>query len=367
MQWIPEARTLEALLDTHAAGGPAPPGGWERLLVRIARQVAGLEEARVEHPDLHPGNVLVDAQGAPWLIDFHKARVGRRPPDAKQLREELRRRVEHWTAMVRELLPARLRWRFLLAWQDALPAELALELGELRRDRLGLEERGRRLRRRQVVREIGRWQRGSGRLVVRKERRLTLLVRHGLEHLVDDDGRVQPLAGKIVTHPGRRGEVERVWLCAARLEEHHLPAARPMTRVHGGGFSTAEYGLPEGSRMLHEVHGKAGWPLELARPLGALVGALHDRGLELDFWHVAKLAVAPSGELLLMPPSGLVDFDSSWDESVPGRRLEGLRGCCGARELLASREATAELRAGYLQTFSGQPQEQASLERRWSE
>ena len=30
-------------------------------------------DAGVYHPDLHPGNVMIDPQGQAWLIDFDKA------------------------------------------------------------------------------------------------------------------------------------------------------------------------------------------------------------------------------------------------------------------------------------------------------
>lgn len=44
----------------------------ERALAECARQINILVENRILHPDLHPGNVLVDTDGQSWLIDFDK-------------------------------------------------------------------------------------------------------------------------------------------------------------------------------------------------------------------------------------------------------------------------------------------------------
>jgi RIO-like serine/threonine protein kinase len=75
MQWIPQARTLqERLLAGDTRDLPARALG--TLLARL--QAAG-----VDHPDLHPGNVLIDAAGSAWAIDFHKARRGGRPAVAQ--------------------------------------------------------------------------------------------------------------------------------------------------------------------------------------------------------------------------------------------------------------------------------------------
>lgn len=44
----------------------------------VAAQVGRLIEHRILHVDLHPGNVLVDANGGVTLVDFDKARAGLR-------------------------------------------------------------------------------------------------------------------------------------------------------------------------------------------------------------------------------------------------------------------------------------------------
>lgn len=62
-----------------------------------ARQIDILLENRILHPDLHPGNVLVDHDGQPWIIDFDKARHYR--GGRQRLIERYRRR---WGRAVRK-------------------------------------------------------------------------------------------------------------------------------------------------------------------------------------------------------------------------------------------------------------------------
>ncbi|MEW6071812.1 MAG: lipopolysaccharide kinase InaA family protein, partial [Planctomycetota bacterium] len=73
MAWIPAARPLA---DWLRAG--VPPGARERLLAALGRLLAAAHAAGLDDPDLHLGNVLVDAAGAPWLVDVHGARIRRR-------------------------------------------------------------------------------------------------------------------------------------------------------------------------------------------------------------------------------------------------------------------------------------------------
>src|SRR5262245_53690199 len=93
------ARTLGESLRSASP----PPGGWERLLARLGELLARLQAAGWVHGDLHPGNVLVDSCGSPWLVDLRRAR--RAAPDPARALDE----VVECAAMAREHLPARLR------------------------------------------------------------------------------------------------------------------------------------------------------------------------------------------------------------------------------------------------------------------
>ena len=63
---ISGARTLASWLARAPDEAP-----WEAIGAVIARMHA----ARVEHADLNAHNLLVDADGAPWLIDFDRGRL----------------------------------------------------------------------------------------------------------------------------------------------------------------------------------------------------------------------------------------------------------------------------------------------------
>jgi hypothetical protein len=71
------------------------PGVIAGALVDCARQIDILVENRILHPDLHPGNVLVDANGQVWLIDFDQTGFfrGRRQRLAARYRRRWQRAV----------------------------------------------------------------------------------------------------------------------------------------------------------------------------------------------------------------------------------------------------------------------------------
>lgn len=96
-QAVSGARSLaQVSLQTAAA---IPP-----LLEEVARQVNILVGEGIWHPDLHPGNVLVDDRGRVVLIDFDKvARVG---GSRRRLWRRYRRRWRR--AVVKHKLPAAL-------------------------------------------------------------------------------------------------------------------------------------------------------------------------------------------------------------------------------------------------------------------
>jgi Ser/Thr protein kinase RdoA (MazF antagonist) len=217
MAAVPDARDLAVLL----ASGAPPPGGWERLCVRLGRLLARLQALGFEHGDLHPGNVLVDAHGAPWLVDVQRVRRGTGSAERRWAA------LAECEASAREALPPRVRVRFLVAWLRATSAD-ARPAGALPELARRLARNGRTLRARRVVEGLGRWLRESSR--VRGVGRAPGIgwLRRDLPDAVlaelEDDTRFT------VLRAGAR-ELEARWLGAARLHEHGLPVERPALLV----------------------------------------------------------------------------------------------------------------------------------------
>lgn len=66
---IQDAVSLSELSLINAAAA-------KKAISSVARQVGILVSGGIHHVDLHPGNVLVDAQGTAWFIDFDRAKTG---------------------------------------------------------------------------------------------------------------------------------------------------------------------------------------------------------------------------------------------------------------------------------------------------
>jgi RIO-like serine/threonine protein kinase len=83
--------------DLRALAPHAPARRVSDAVAATAEQVALLMAHRVLHVDLHPGNVILDDHGLPWLLDFDRAMVFNGPFD--QLRA---RYVARWQRFVRK-------------------------------------------------------------------------------------------------------------------------------------------------------------------------------------------------------------------------------------------------------------------------
>lgn len=68
-----EGQTLAQRLKEH--GGTLPAREVAVLLSKIARAVQHAHQRGVLHRDLKPGNILLDAEGTPWLTDFGLAKL----------------------------------------------------------------------------------------------------------------------------------------------------------------------------------------------------------------------------------------------------------------------------------------------------
>jgi len=249
---VPAARTLQELL----VSGAVPAGGWERLLAHLGALLARLQSAGWEHGDLHPGNVLVDRDGKPWLIDFQRAR--RVAPERARCLSE----VVECAAMAREQLPARVRARFLAAWRAALPVELRPRLDGTALAR-AIEERARARRIERVEIGLGRWLRESSRVRRIEQGENGVWLRRDLSPTLLESS----LPDHWLVLRGAHDELRARWLGAARLAEHGLPVARPAAFAPGSRANRA-WAAFEPAR-------------ETARSHAELLQALADRRLAL--------------------------------------------------------------------------------------
>jgi undecaprenyl-diphosphatase len=71
-----EALVVQEQVDARVLDDLPPEEITARLLDRIWHQVALLHDARIAHRDLVASNVLVGADGQPWIVDFGNAETG---------------------------------------------------------------------------------------------------------------------------------------------------------------------------------------------------------------------------------------------------------------------------------------------------
>ena len=355
MQWLPDSTALEEILESRAAW-PCEPG---RAAAMLGRALAGLHAAGVDHPDLHPGNALLNRTGGAWLVDFHRARLRSRPHRAILLRD-----LVSIAASTRERLPARVRARFLLAWARALPPELRPGLGGLAELSLRVEEAAR-LHRLGVVRHRERrWLREGpacrgarlpgGRSFERAdlEPGWALRLMDGMER-----GRTRAATGRQVPDPDRGDRrvlllepdspaaARGAWLTSSRLLEHRIPAARPLAVYLGSPPWTALELPPDAAPLGERPLPAAGRErCRLAGELGRLMGKLHDRGLDLG--PGARLFLDDEGRAFLGALPGLLSLTP--ERRGPGwDRLLGALGEADGNERMVYRAAYLDAHRGH--------------------
>lgn len=314
-QVVPSAKSLEHWLS----GSEDWPTGAKQCAGALGALMARAHAIGLDHGDIYPSNVLLDAEGQAWIVDLGSAKIG--PP---RLREQ---DLIAAAASVREQTSARFRARFLRSYLRNLPADLLAPKLQLGPWSLELEARAR-LRRRSVVeRHLGRWLRESGvcasgtnprRISSRAATRAEL---EACEKLAEGTSAAHshPPGSTLVT-----GDVETVkaaWLTAARAKEHNLAAARPLL-LNPGPNAWAVFAQPPSCA---ELFAKAN-PLPAAtqaRALGHLFGLLSHRGLGLKAASAANFKMDAAGAVYLQPGAQLEARDTS-DPASERRICEAL-------------------------------------------
>jgi tRNA A-37 threonylcarbamoyl transferase component Bud32 len=345
MQRVEGAVALDAWLEGRAPRTVAP----ERLARSLGELLAQLHACGLDHPDLHAGNVLIDADGEPWAIDFHAARMS---PALSA--STLRRDLERACAGVRELVSPRFRARFLVAWWRALSPsmrELLPSRSVLARE---VEHRAREVRREVVRKRRARWTRaGSAVRAVRAEdglryeavelspqRAAELCARLAAAPRRADAEGILDIApdGTLAIHGLHRSQLREAWYATARLAEHRVTAARPLV-LASGPRAGALFQIPPGSRPLFEDPARD--RRRGARAFGACIGALHDRGLAIarprpqHFWRAPSGEVFPAGALSLFELSDearhtdLQRILAAASLAAPFTRIERAAFACG--------------------------------------
>jgi hypothetical protein len=133
----------------------------------------------------------------------------------------------------------------------------------------------------------------------------------------EDEARAALDGAGVVTLQRDARSVHEAWWTAARLHEHAIDAARPVVLVERPE-ARACFRVPDGARPLRAF--RAGERADLARGLGALLGALFDRGLLLDDPVLDATLATPAGRVLVAAGARV----SSGDLDDPRAALEVL-------------------------------------------
>ncbi len=276
LQWIPDARTLDAVtLELDGAGAPrtGPSGSRprrasaRRLAHSIGRLLAEVEASGLQLPDPHAQNVLVDQGGQLWLVDLARSRFLQ--PTAARFERTLVRAC----ARFRDLSTRRFRALIYRAFLRARSAPFRAP------DPVRIERRAMEKQREDVARRVKVWRRTSSLTVVEEGAPRTV---RALEM-----GEGPEPGWRTQRVDCSRSKADAIWAHLVRARMHRLPAVRPRRLALGPPYFV-EFDIP--------VQG-ADPPDEPA--CEALRVALSARGLRL---HGSPIS-APDGAALI-PPQG---------------------------------------------------------------
>ncbi|MEE2941004.1 MAG: hypothetical protein VX460_11505 [Planctomycetota bacterium] len=260
-----------------------------RRRVALAGPLAALglaaERARLAHPDLHAGNLLVDPGGAVHLSDVGAARLGAAESSVR----------EQWIQLAGELME--LDPRFLAAtdarWRAAGGGDTAGPIA-------AFVDEARRRRASRMARRVRVW---------RRESSATWLEEEG-GRLVVRARACAPAGWEVQRLEGDRRRVEATWATLVRATLHRLPTAAPLGCALAPPWFV-EYAVPPGSSRL--VGGEPAGPLRVALERSGL-GAKGE-------------LIAHGGRAALVGPRTLL----SPPARAPGRRRDRTRGAPNRR------------------------------------
>lgn len=273
-EWIEGALSLDRMVPSA------------ELVRGAARTLARAHVAGLEHPDLHPGNLLVQPGGRTWIVDVRGARIGR-GFDAGTARRDL----VGLASASRERISSSLRARFLLEYARSLPEDLRAKLPKLAQLAREVEFAARIHRREAVRRSRKRWTRLSS--VCRPIRTAELEGFASIE--AGDDA--------LVLRDRSWRKLLAAWYAAARIHEHGIPCARPCV-LSRSPERFAKFALPPGARVSD--------PTASSSARHTIEAALEDRGLALEGCCDEVVRVDRGGRAWITPLTSarLVDFDA---------------------------------------------------------
>ncbi len=235
---------------------------------RVGKLLADLDRSGAHHGDPHPGNLLLDHQDLPWLIDPTPSPLfsGRAAPG--------RDRWVRFCGQVRELTSPLFRAQVAAAYRGANgPSPPPLLESDCQR----LETDAREWRFGEVQSRTQRWLRTSG---------ATQLEGSTIHKLSPSDGVCRKRSFDSREH------AQSVWQTYAQLYEHGIAtiAAKSLSRLPA---HTIESTAPTGASPLQGSPSPA--------QLGQLLGCLHDRGIHLKDITLESLYADIDGTILLDP------------------------------------------------------------------
>jgi len=317
--WQVATRYIERATTLARALADADERGRAAVARALGQLAAKAYAAGALHADLHAGNLLVDGDGALWVVDLPGLRVGGRPSD--------RQWQAAWVRLVADLREAT-----SLCWRRRVHVAFARAAQVKPHWAADVERLARAQRSADLDRALARWLRTSSATRVHETRERVLIVRRGWS----DEQVAQALAGASNTFAVTEAATD-AWQAQALLEMHHVPCARPALLAHTSATTQAWFELPPQWTRMTTASAQ-----EHARELGRTVGRLHERGRSRPL-ELGEIACTSAGEVLLLPGAPLEPLRPEHQRAT----LDELRAWVGP-------ERAGELATGYIQEYRRQ-------------